>query len=324
MQLISVIVPIYNTEKYLPKCLDSILAQTHTNWEAILVNDGSTDDSGEICDEYARNDRRITVVHQENAGVSSARNRGIEMAKGEWLTFIDADDYIENVYLEILTKQIDRENNVLIIQGLKQINSKREEIKKIEFPTLTLQNNEIEKAFSRMSIYENGYSVAKLYNRDVVNKYNIKFKKDISYSEDMIFMLEYILHCNNIKFIEGAYYNYVIDESVLSRRYNSFESEYSLFQSYINLINNISAKFSFITPENALNNGGQLLMRCLYTMYINKYDTRTRIRNIYKIREMHKNFICDFYKPRLRLFKIIKMAFLMHPLAFDFVCKIKF
>ena len=100
--LISVIVPIYNVEQYLHECVDSILAQTYTNLEIILVNDGSTDNCGKICDEYAEKDNRITVSHKKNGGLSDARNEGVEIAKGELLHFVDSDDWIEADMLELL------------------------------------------------------------------------------------------------------------------------------------------------------------------------------------------------------------------------------
>ena len=95
MPKISVIVPVYNTEKYLHRCIDSVLAQTFTDWELLLIDDGSKDTSGSICDKYAAKDKRIRVFHKENGGVSSARNLGRDYAQGEWVTFVDSDDYIE-------------------------------------------------------------------------------------------------------------------------------------------------------------------------------------------------------------------------------------
>ena len=92
---ISIIVPIYNVEKYLPRCIESILAQTFTNFELILVNDGSEDDSGEVCDRYAKEDKRIKVIHKKNGGVSSARNAGLKNSIGNYIGFVDPDDYIK-------------------------------------------------------------------------------------------------------------------------------------------------------------------------------------------------------------------------------------
>ena len=105
--LLSVIVPVYNVEKYLSRCIDSILSQTFTDFELILVDDGSPDNCGSICDEYAKKDKRIIVIHQQNRGVSSARNKGLDIARGEYVTFVDSDDQIGSIttlYENILLK----------------------------------------------------------------------------------------------------------------------------------------------------------------------------------------------------------------------------
>ena len=109
MKKISIIVPIYNIEKYLPRCLESILAQTYKNIEVILVDDGSVDNSGMIADTYARNDQRIIVIHQVNKGVSAARNAGLDLATGDYIGFVDGDDYIEPDMYEILMRIIDEQ-----------------------------------------------------------------------------------------------------------------------------------------------------------------------------------------------------------------------
>lgn len=101
-ELISVITPVYNVEKYLPECLDSILSQTYDYFELLLIDDGSSDTSGNICDEYALNDSRITVIHKENGGVATARNLGISQAKGEYICFVDSDDILASAYLQSL------------------------------------------------------------------------------------------------------------------------------------------------------------------------------------------------------------------------------
>lgn len=100
--LISVIIPVYMAEKFLHRCVNSVLNQTYQNFEIILINDGSKDKSGMICDEYAKKDKRIKVIHQENQGVSAARNKGLDMARGEWIYFLDSDDYISPKSFELL------------------------------------------------------------------------------------------------------------------------------------------------------------------------------------------------------------------------------
>ena len=112
---VSIILPIYNVDKYLSKCLDSILAQTYRDLEIILIDDGSTDDSAKICDEYAKCDKRIVVKHQKNGGVSAARNAGLELATGEFATFIDPDDYVDENHIETLVEAQKRDNSDVVI-----------------------------------------------------------------------------------------------------------------------------------------------------------------------------------------------------------------
>ena len=107
MPQISVIVPVYNAEKYLHRCIDSILAQTFSDFELLLIDDGSKDNSGRICDEYAAKDSRIRVFHKKNGGVSSARNMGLDNAKGDWITFVDSDDWVKQDYLYSMISQPD-------------------------------------------------------------------------------------------------------------------------------------------------------------------------------------------------------------------------
>ena len=117
MPKISIIVPVYNVEEYIHRCIDSILAQTFTDFELILVNDGSHDQCGKICDEYAENDSRIKVIHKKNGGLSDARNAGLEIAQGEYIGFVDSDDYIEHDMYEKLIEACKEYNSKLAMCG---------------------------------------------------------------------------------------------------------------------------------------------------------------------------------------------------------------
>ena len=121
--LISVIVPVYNVEAYLPRCVDSILAQTYKNLEIILVDDGTKDRGGVICDEYAAKDPRVKVIHKENGGLSSARNAGIDVARGEYLAFVDSDDYLEPEAMEVLLNAAVSNNVRLTCAGRYDVDS---------------------------------------------------------------------------------------------------------------------------------------------------------------------------------------------------------
>ena len=320
MPLISIIIPVYNAQRYLNRCLKSIISQTYQNFEVILVNDGSIDDSYQVCQEFANKDKRITVITQTNSGASSARNRGIEIAKGKWITFVDADDYVEKKHLECLCENITNEK-ALIIQGLKQVNFQGEEIKKIEFENTILTDTEIQKAFDEKEIFEYGYTVAKLYNREIINKYRIRFNEQISYSEDMLFMLEYILNSNIIKFIGGANYNYITDISNLSQRYNSFESEYLLFTEYIKTNQAIANKWGFAPSYKSQRCGALMLMRSIYCLYKNdNHGWRKRISIIKDIKQKHSQYIKEYYTPQITFLKILKIIFFFNVHIFDVIC----
>ena len=322
-QLISIIVPVYNAEKTISCCIDSIIAQTYANWEAILIDDGSSDESGHICDEYAKKDKRFCVIHQQNCGASTARNTGIEHANGEWITFVDADDYIDNNYLTDLKAGI-TSDNALIIQGLKQIKGS-EVFNCIIFEDEIIENNNFKVAFEEKTIFEYGYSVAKLYNTQLIKNNHIRFNKDISYSEDMIFMLEYIFHCSSINYIKGANYNYITDTSCLSQRYNSFEEELLLFTTFDNIITNLSIKFNFDYTDKIKQYGAIALMRSVLSLYKKGgYNKTERHNRINYIKRKYQNYIIKHYKPRLILFKVLKSIMFASTSLFDFICLHKF
>lgn len=131
MPKISIIVPVYNVEKYLEKCVRSILAQTFTDFELILVDDGSPDSSGAMCDQFAEQDQRVKVIHKENGGLSDARNAGIEIATGEYLGFVDSDDYIADDMYELLYTNIVKEDADLSICGIYDVYEGKEPIVKV-------------------------------------------------------------------------------------------------------------------------------------------------------------------------------------------------
>ncbi|GMO37902.1 MAG: hypothetical protein Ta2B_17610 [Termitinemataceae bacterium] len=120
MPVISVIIPVYNVEHYLRRCLDSVLAQTFTDFECILIDDGSPDKSPAICDEYAKKDSRFVVIHQANAGVSAARNAGLDIAQGEWITFVDSDDWIEPDMLRVLYQNAVKHQSDVSVCGVQR------------------------------------------------------------------------------------------------------------------------------------------------------------------------------------------------------------
>ncbi len=209
--LISIIVPVYNAEKTINRCVDSILAQTYTHFELLLINDGSKDKSGEICDKYAEKDNRIKVFHQENGGVSSARNKGIDNAIGEYITFIDSDDYIDNTYLEDF--EINSEPNFdLIAQGLRYIGKDGVYTSSKGYQNTHTCN--LTDFYSESVINCIIYGpCTKLYRLEIIQNNNIKFNTSISYGEDNIYVANYTYYCNIFKVINKCGYNYTHENS---------------------------------------------------------------------------------------------------------------
>ena len=205
--IISVIVPVYNVEQYLPHCIDSILTQTFTDFEVLLIDDGSTDNSGRICDEYAKKDNRIRVFHKENGGVSSARNVGLDNAEGEFLGFVDGDDILSPVYLMILLKALEDLHVDLVIA---QYTSKSSDAVSLNEEIMFWEVKDsviyLENAFCNDMI--DGYLWNKLFKRDIVLGNNIRFRSDISVWEDMLFVVSYCTFIRLIALIDNIIYYY--------------------------------------------------------------------------------------------------------------------
>ena len=202
---ISVIVPVYNVEKYLPRCIGSLLRQSFTNFELILVNDGSTDRSGKICDEYAKKDDRIKVIHKPNGGVSSARNSALAEALGKYVAFVDADDWVDPEYLENLLRAM-QDNVDLVVSGYKDC---EKEIVSIESNDRTIQLYQdkfgVEQMFSLPQI---NIPVSKLFILDLIRENAIKFDTKIHFGEDKLFVLEYLNYCKTVRLLKCSNYYY--------------------------------------------------------------------------------------------------------------------
>ncbi len=206
--MVSIVVPVYKVEKYIRRCVESIIAQTFSDWELILVDDGSPDRSGEICDEYAEKDSRIKVYHKNNGGVSSARNYGIETSKGSWILFIDSDDWVEDNYLEAFFK-IEHQNDTLVIQGRLDDKEDGSLIKKIDYNEKAYSKQELVAAIIENRLLYSGAPYCKLYKSTIIKDNGIKFPENYSFGEDTFFFFKYLYYINEIMLLSSAGYHYV-------------------------------------------------------------------------------------------------------------------
>lgn len=206
MPQISVIVPVYKVEAYLPACIDSILIQSFTDFELILVDDGSPDSCGAICDAYAQRDPRIRVIHQENRGLSGARNSGMDIAAGEFITFIDSDDLVHERYLEILTAAMDADTDIAVCRYQEFEEDKTPEDRKV----IAVVNTALTPEAALLDIYEGGGKIAinacsKLFRQTVVE--NLRFPEGRIH-EDQAFVPYACYQARKIVFCDAQLYDY--------------------------------------------------------------------------------------------------------------------
>lgn len=223
MKKVTIIIPVYNAEQYLHRCVDSLLKQTYTNIELILVDDGSSDNSSKICDEYCAKDKRINVIHKTNNGVSEARNSGLKVATGDYIGFVDSDDFVEESFVEdMMIGDYD-----IIVSGYRAISEKQEEIilpKEIEYKN---QNKE----FFTAAFCNNYFNAVwnKLFKKSVIK--DIGFDKEFNFGEDYKFNIQALDNATNIVSVPIANYNYVIFQN--SNSICKKEKIYRKISSYI-------------------------------------------------------------------------------------------
>ena len=210
---VSIIVPVYNKEKYLSECVDSILRQNFKDFELILVDDGSKDSSWNIIKEYADKEERVLPVHQENAGVSAARNAGLDRAQGKWICFVDADDYLPKDGLQILVEHGEKSNADIVNANATRVENDKQ-FKIFNF------NNEIVKGniYPRLVHFA---PWAQLFKRSIIEEHHLRYVKGLAYSEDNVFILYYSLYASSIEFVNDSVYNYRInfDSAIQNKDY---------------------------------------------------------------------------------------------------------
>lgn len=220
MPIISVIIPVYNVEQYLRECIDSVLASSFHDFELILIDDGSKDNSGSICDEYAVKDSRIKVLHVENGGVSKARNIGIKVSKAPWLTFIDSDDFVSTSFLSKLYSAIEEHSDVDFVHaGCMLYGESHDTAKEYLYPDMYSDDKNFLISEFR------GLPFAKLFRRDIIINQNICFDELMKAQEDLLFCLDYICHVNKYVFQDSYEYFHRTDNQT-SIMHSAFSPSY--------------------------------------------------------------------------------------------------
>ena len=215
MRKVSVIIPVYNTEQYLRRCIESVLAQTFSDFELILVDDGSTDASGSICEEFAARDGRVAVIHQENAGQAAARNAALSAAETEYIVFADADDYVDRNYLSGLIDCIGIDSADLVMSGflLEDESGGVLMTHQRENARIDLKNGKVRTDFILNRIVNdlNSRSCwAALFRADIIRNHSVRFCTTCNnFAEDTAFLMTYLLYCEKIAMTDHTDYHYI-------------------------------------------------------------------------------------------------------------------
>jgi len=301
--LVSVIIPIYNAENYISRCIESILNQSLTSFEVILINDGSTDNSDEICTAYASRDERLKVINIENHGPGYARNIGLENAKGKYIQFTDSDDTLPVNYLEAMVQRIEDEKSDLVICGIKTLKNNNKVDKLTVQEELNINKKPIIELF--VSLLEKGLAYSpcnKLYRNEIIQNNNIHFGTEFKLGEDALFNISYIKQSKSFSVEDSVFYEYHQNDGSLIRSFlhNKFEIQTILYENLKKLVKEVTSinsnesmylyyqyEFTFVfinyyLPDCPMNSSERKKM-------INKMIQDDTVQEIYKIRNTRSN-----------------------------------
>lgn len=280
MKKISIIIPVYNTADKLCRCLDSILEQDYKDFECVMVDDGSSDGSGNILDGYAQRDDRFIAIHKENGGVSSARNKGLEIARGEWLVFVDSDDFLLPNHLSSMLEATE-DNIDMVMTGFRFLHP--DNITEHIYTKGVYCNK---KELSNFIIQSDFLDWQIPWDRMYRNKNALKFDEELSHSEDRLFCYNYLMDCRGIVTTENiSYIHDGTDETTLSyRTYPSSMNRYR-YKVYKHTLNSLCLVYADTSLKKKKLMG---YMNDIYTALINSYRNEDRTFLYYKTRILYK------------------------------------
>lgn len=282
--IVSIIVPVYNAEKYLPACVDSVLNQTSPHWELILVDDGSTDLSGKICDAYSQKDERIKTYHKSNGGASSARNYGIKLASGNLITFLDSDDSFKNNTIEFIVANI--KNNEILRFSAKEIYKNFEKVIHIS------SSDDRDVILNRVIGYNDILAVwGGAYRKSIFEQYCISFDESLTKAEDWKILFSLLQKANNVKAIDEPCYLYnKTNESSLTSS-ASYKKELDSIKAFQYICENVDSSQNGII-ESLMEARLKLYHKiiCLIASTKGKYIFRKAWKDVNEIRQMLGRF----------------------------------
>ncbi len=273
--LISIIVPVYNVEKFLSRCLESLIKQTFTNIEILLIDDGSTDKSPDICDKYAQQDNRIKVIHKENGGHASARNCGIDLANAQYIMFVDSDDVVHSDYCRIMFDSISTNPSDWVFCNMERVDENDEIISAVNEHSINSLLFDKPTYFKAFKCSLSGSVSNKIYSLDVIKKKNIKFDTQYKLGEDVQFDISYYNTCIGISFVPNVLYFYRVVGNSLTHSYHAEHLEI-----YIKLF----SKRLPLIKENEIADFCDIYFHYFVTLLDNTMDKRNPMSFLQKMR----------------------------------------
>lgn len=323
---LSIVVPVYNSEKYLEKCLDTIINQTYKNLEIILVDDGSSDNSKEIIKEYMKKDPRIIGLFQENKGVSTARNLGIKNSTGDYITFVDSDDWLElNMYDQIIQNAIESICDIVLYSYIREINSstKLNEILPFKSEELLDKDRIYNDLILNLISYEDetkesimGAIWRCVFKSELIKSNNICFDTEMYYAEDLLFCLNAFNQSSLISIINKPFYHYRINETSITAQYknNHFERQLLVY----NKIREVFSNSNDVALNNRLN---IMMLRYIIngiahvcntnSSFVKKYKDVKRILNAESSADIRKNYIIKSRKYKILKYNLPLITYLL-------------
>ncbi len=311
---ISIVIPVYNIEKYLRNCLDSVACQTYSNWECLLIDDGSTDSSGKICDDFARINKKFKVFHKINEGVSVARNVGIDNVKGDFVAFIDSDDIVTPDYLQAYVDCNPQPGSLSMI-GIKTKTPIREFL---SYTYDDIHSIEIDKAgplIIKYDLFRDGGPTNKLFDRRLLINENLRFKTSLSFHEDHLFVYQYYLICTSINLSShiGYYYMFYGADSCNSLSRLGKKNVYKLIEAskeFGEILPIIMRRFHiedqhYINLVNTRNGYSQILLAILNMYKDSNFSDGMRLCLLKKLRPYIRHFRFKYSPVSLKRFLIL-------------------
>lgn len=316
--LISIIVPVYNVEKYIERCINSILSQSYDNYELILIDDGSSDSSLNICKSFVSDN--VVVISQSNEGVSSARNRGIDIAKGDFISFIDGDDWVEEDYIASFFSDDYLDLNMLYIQGIKREYTNCTKLTDV-FPDSIVDEKNYSYFIPKYKLFHSGYPVAKLFNLSIIREYNLRFEIGLQTHEDHLFVLKYHEYVKGICLKKGCGYHYMINQAVntLSKKRHDpqmlFKASDLFFKEYKVLLKKFVLLDDGYIDLLYTDYGLTQRIKALLNMYMFQYDRSVRLTLLVREFRLHRKVYLNHYCSAKKIRNLILFILLYLPLS---------